>query len=162
MGKGRTYKKGQHPGLVPRNHPRSVSWAVDFDYLGDLSPEEREWLGRFADGYYKADPQAMTDLSPEDKRRVYNRKNAANRDAYTAKVHDRAMVTAGDSRGQDTAAADEGANQDPTPEYLSSPEYKAALAEYRATLHPSTDRSTEPTPAQERARRRLRSTTEEL
>lgn len=125
---------------MPKNHPRSNRWAVDFDYVRQLSPEEQRWLGEFADAYYKADPSAMRSRAwtVEEKREVYRRKNAANRDLY---VLDEVVPVEYEYKGvvhmnpfDRRAAPRDPQDWTPTPEYLASDEYKAALEEYRKTL----------------------------
>lgn len=143
----------RHPGTTPRNHPRSTRWAVDFDYLDQLSPKEQEWLGRFADAHYKADPSAMKGKgwNRAKRRAAYRAKNAANRDMYARDENPREVVDVVPEPGVDPA--------DPpwtdTPAYLDSAEYKALREDFRGELAEFDGRNPEKTEEYEAARRRL-------
>lgn len=116
-------------GAYGRNHPKSIRWMVDFDYLGQLSPEEKEWLAAFADKHYGADFRGDTEWTSEERREAYRRKNAANCDVLT-----RVRETADDS---DTVALESPPlDVGPTPTYLTSAEYQGALDTFRRTLKP--------------------------
>jgi hypothetical protein len=149
--------KKKHPGTAPTNHPRSTRWAVDFDYLDQLSPKEQAWLGKFTDAHYKADPKAMKGRgwSKTKRREAYARKNSANRDLYARDGNPTELHDVEPEPGADPP------NWTDTPEYLNSEEYKAALAEHRSTLSPYESRN--PSDSQEfrQSKRRLRSLVEE-
>lgn len=155
----------RHPGTAPKNHPKSTRWAVDFDYLHKLTPAEQRWLGKFADGHYKADPRCMPGYTPKEKREAFRRKNAANRDLYTAdwKPPQELGSENGWSMEDPREPAPANPQSDPavvnweqTPEYLDSPEYKEALEEFRDTLPPFEGRLPKETPKFKKARRKLR------
>ena len=40
-------------GLEKKSFPKTKQWMVDQDYTKTLSPEEKEWLGRFNQEYYR-------------------------------------------------------------------------------------------------------------
>jgi hypothetical protein len=144
----RTYSKGQHPGLLRRNHPKSTAWAVDFDYIDRLSPADREWLGRFADAHYKADPRAMAGWDTEERRQAYRSKNSANRDLFA-----NWDALPGDGPGDVVYA---GEDLSPTPEYLDSSEYKAAREAFRDELPGDARFKAKPTRALKRAQKQLK------
>lgn len=125
-------KKPQTYGAYGRNHPASVRWMVDFDYLDKLTDEERAWLAEFSDCHYGADFRHDPDKewSTEERRATYIRKNAANADLYTA-VAARSLVEPLEER-PDLEARE--MDVSPLPRYLDTPEYKDALKAYRETL----------------------------
>lgn len=60
-------------------------WAVDYDYLDKLSEEQREWLDKFTDEYYRGELTEPTihNISTKARRkRLTDANNAANRDLY--------------------------------------------------------------------------------
>lgn len=62
-------------------------WRVDQDYAEALSPDEKAWLERFNDEYYRASFKAGEEPlhPPGDLRRdIYRAQNAAARDLVTA------------------------------------------------------------------------------
>lgn len=77
-------KKRNSFGVIPGTHPRSVRWAVDFDYVHKLTAEEKEFLAEFTDSYYGADFRSQPEgWDREERRKAYGRKNSANRDGFT-------------------------------------------------------------------------------
>ncbi len=123
-------------GLFKRNFVKTVRWAVDQDYVNKLTPEEQEWLSKFNDHYYGAKFTHDVDgeWSPGERRKTYVAKNAANRDIYAISesggfldVYESNPNSTQEASGQDFAE---------TPEYLESPDYKRARAEFRSHLKP--------------------------
>lgn len=79
-------KTSEQYGLERNSFPRNKRWAVDQDYVRDLSAEEAKWLGRFNQEFYRkyinaTDPNALHN-TPELRRDLSSRENAANRDTY--------------------------------------------------------------------------------
>ena len=74
-------------GLEVKSFPKHKQWKVDQDYIKDLSPEEREWLGKFNQEYYRNRFTKEDNLhnTPELKRACYSNENASNRDLYSIK-----------------------------------------------------------------------------
>lgn len=126
-----TKKTGTY-ALYPRNHPRSISWAIDLDYISKLSPEEARWLAEFVDRHYGGDFRGDVDgdWSVAERREAYRRKNIANSDMY-AQLSGAQML-----EDMDTVYDMESPviDLEPTPDYLSSDAYKEALANYRENL----------------------------
>jgi hypothetical protein len=151
-------------GLSPRNFPDSVKEFVDQDYINKLSREDQLWLATFNNNYYGADFRSSKDglenppeWSAEDRRRIYNAKNAANQDYYhiisargdtiyidvPPKLGNFASSITGRKHldGNDPLVEFEipAPAQDfsPAPVYLNSEEYKEKLATFRNNLNPS-------------------------
>ena len=115
-------------GLYPRNFPKTVSGYVDQDYVHTLSPKEKEWLARFNDEHYGACFRGNSEATPEERRESYRRKNSANADLYgiaATRLGELPSTLADTQDERDHAAG---------PEYLDTPEYREALARYRALL----------------------------
>jgi len=127
-------KRGGLTALRPQNHPHSIAWRVDQDYVDRLAPDEAQWLADFIDRYYGADfrgPSASS-WTDEEKRERYRAKNAANRDVVTW------SVTFSGQHGDftlDGRVGDE--DLSPTPAYQESPTYKKALATFRQDPSPA-------------------------
>ncbi len=145
-------KKRNDAGALPCNYARSVREYVDWDYANKLSKEDREWLAWFGDCYYGADFRTDTEnlWSPTERRARYAFKNSANRGEAFSTVPPPLRES---DQDYDTEALDQ--DWEPTPEYLNSPEYKTALAAYRATLAPGRPADPEETPKHYRAQKRL-------
>lgn len=155
--------------LYSRNHPRALQWRVDLDYVKQLSPEHRAWLARFIDGFYGGDYRGDEETPVSDKRTAYQAKNRAMRDLYTApsvlvlSSEDvaTAWTRAGMSRSEDytlNLTSDPDLDLSPTPPYLDTPEYKSALASYRAQLDQGTKAiAPAPSPELDQADANLRS-----
>lgn len=141
-------------GLYARNFPASVKSRVDFDYREKLTDEDRLWLAQFADNYYGADFRGNPgDWSTTDKRRAYVAKNCANSDLFGAIEANRTD----DLQDHPGLASSDEQDLSDEPAYLRSPEYKAALAAYRALLDPGRKPvSPKNSPALRRALERLR------
>lgn len=76
-------------GLERKSYPKTKEWMVDQDYLAKLSPEEREWLGRFNQEYYRNTFENSSDdlhNTKELKQKCYSTENARNRDLYSKEV----------------------------------------------------------------------------
>lgn len=55
-------------------------WALDYDYLHKLSDEEREWLEKFNDEYYRNEfSDEPLHQEGDERRLLYEENNAANR-----------------------------------------------------------------------------------
>ena len=82
-------------GLEVKSFPKHKQWRVDQDYVKTLSPEEKAWLNKFNQEYYRNRFSKEGDLhnSPELKRACYSNENAANRDLYSIKDVGGAMVS---------------------------------------------------------------------
>lgn len=125
-------KQGGTASLNAATFPRSVSWRVDQDYLGQLSQTEKAWLGQFNDAYYGADFRGIEqEWSQDERREVYRDKNRANRDLMTCAVPSEEAVPPPSPVELEDAVLDDDA-------YLDDPEYKQAREAYRA--EPSPDR----------------------
>lgn len=60
-------------------------WRIDQDYLRRLSPQDRAWIERFNDEYYRAEFGEDPLHPPGEKRReIYDAQNVAARDLVTA------------------------------------------------------------------------------
>lgn len=123
---------------------------VDQDYWDKLSPDEARWLAEFNDCWVGGDFRGQTQRAwPQTLRReVWSRKHAALEDGYgqaelfgAVQVFSETGRIAVDPRTDPTitSSANDPARCDlrPTPEYLSSDEYKAAREAFRAQLSPT-------------------------
>ena len=137
-------------GLYPTSFPNSVRWKVETDYAQKLSPAEKEWLAKFNDEFAGASfgPEPLHD-SVDAKRELYRHKNAANKDAMELARAAGALVF------KDSGPDYDGRNYAPTPDYLDSPEYRAALEEYRSHLPKGARGRVADTPEYRKARRNL-------
>jgi hypothetical protein len=102
--------KAQKSSLKKKNYTSPNQIYIDYDYVDDLSDEEKEWLGRFTREYYggsfefsdeynnmKGDKRTFQHSVPpekkysdkclhktlKEKRECYNRNDANKRDVYT-------------------------------------------------------------------------------
>lgn len=117
-----------------------MRYKVDYDYIDRLSDAEKAWLE-------KATNEIVGGTGGG-----YPAKNAANRDALT---HPDGCALLG------AIAADEAASRGdwaPTPEYLDTPEYKAALAGFRRYIHDNWRIKPHPTMQMAKAQARLERT----
>lgn len=81
-------KSNAQMGLETKSFPKNKQWMVDQDYSDKLSPEEKEFLGRFNQEYYRNRFESSEkDLhsTPEQKKSCYSNENARNRDLYAIK-----------------------------------------------------------------------------
>lgn len=72
-------------GLEKKSFPKHKQWMVDQDYDAKLSQEERDFLARFNQEYYRNTFESSeNDLhnTPELKRACYSNENARGRDLY--------------------------------------------------------------------------------
>jgi hypothetical protein len=133
-----------------RNHPRSKRWAVDYDYLKKLSPEEMEWLAAFNNRHYGANfsyqpPEGFEEWTHEEKKAAYVNNNVSNADLYTRIPEGHiaqlpASLPSASAYEMTLREEDENAENpytDAPPVYLDSAEYKQARAELRAHLSPT-------------------------
>lgn len=146
-------RKNNTHALHARNHPLSIKWRVDMDYVDKLSPEQKQWMAGFIDAHYSGDFRGApeSDWPTVERRKSYTNKNVANADCYHG-LENEHLLTGFDApvsaRFNNLTRLDKSNAQkvsdcipalptdlSPTPEYLNSPEYKKALAEYRANLN---------------------------
>lgn len=155
-------------GALSRNYPRTKRWRVDFDYLRRLSPEEIEWLHAFCNNHYGgnfsyAGPEGYEAWSKDERRKAYAATNAANRDLYSTCPEESVKYLGVNKFGR--AHLDEPWSTDDVdfnpyaygaaaPAYLESPEYRDALADYRAEVD-RLRKSDPPSEALLKAKRRL-------
>lgn len=77
----------KHPALDKKYMPRVRQELVDYDYIDQLSPEEKDWLNKFSDEYINASfKKDGTDIQSYEKygKDSNDRNNARNRCLYTA------------------------------------------------------------------------------
>ena len=125
-------KRGGSTGLAPATFPRSVAWRIDQDYVGQLSPSDKEWLAEFNDRYYGADFRGPSDSewSTDERREVYRNKNRANRHLMTC-----ALPAENADLPHPTVELEELSVDDL--DYLDASGYKAARAAYRDDPSPA-------------------------
>jgi hypothetical protein len=73
----------KYPGLAPQVNGRFRKETIDFDYLDQLSPEEKAWLSAFMEEYNGANfnhEGEKLHTTKEQKKDSYHRNNARNRD----------------------------------------------------------------------------------
>ena len=46
--------RAKNPALKPQHNPRKNREYVDYDYVNELSEEEKDWLNAFTEEYYNA------------------------------------------------------------------------------------------------------------
>jgi len=77
--------RSKHPALNPKFAPKVRKDYLDFDYLDQLSEEEKDWLNKFVDeelhASFKNDKRDLN-RTKKDRRRVYSNNNSRNRDLY--------------------------------------------------------------------------------
>lgn len=77
----------KHPALDKKYMPRVRQELIDYDYLDQLSPSEKDWLNKFTDEYVNASfKKDGTDIQSYDQygKDSNDRNNARNRCLYTA------------------------------------------------------------------------------
>ena len=143
---------GTH-GAYARNHPKSVQWKVDYDYVAKLSDEDKAWLAKFTDEFVGGDLRHSDPVhdTPELRRLAYAGNNVGKRDFYSK------MDAMGklDRQGVRTVLppdAHDAGEDAPAPAYLAYPGYKRALARLRA-LYPDDQRRGLPDTPEVRAAR---------
>jgi hypothetical protein len=82
--------KSKYGALDPKFAPKVRKEYLDFDYLDQLSEEEKTWLNKFVDeelhASFKNDKRDLN-KTKDDKKRAYSNNNSRNRDLYSiAKV----------------------------------------------------------------------------
>jgi hypothetical protein len=133
---------GNTQGAYGKNHIRPVRALVDYDYLNKLPPKDKAWLARFTDEQYGG---KFTGLNGKDERKALDReRNHRRQDVYAIAEGIGTLRYNPDSDDSDSDSDSAGVDEAPAvtqvPAYLSSPEYKAALAKYRSYL-PITERN---------------------
>lgn len=77
--------QAKYPALTPKLNSRVKQEKIDFDYLDQLSPSELEWLNKFMEeemnARFKNDGTDFNQTK-EERKKVYDRNNQANRDQY--------------------------------------------------------------------------------
>ncbi len=84
MGKTKRSKQ-KYPALVKKFNSRVRQEYLDFDYLDQLTDEQKEWLNKFTEEELNASfKNDETDFNQdkEEKRKIYNKNNARNRCLY--------------------------------------------------------------------------------
>lgn len=129
----------------PKAYPRTVRELIDQDYGEKLSPADRAWLDRFNDEFYGAAfrPDSLH-ATKEQRQELYNTKNHRNEDVYGRCVRAAGSGGAGDGIGD--AGDEDDRDWGPRALYEQTPEYKAALFAYRATLSRNNKENTRITP----------------
>lgn len=88
--------KEKHPYLEKRLNSRVRQEYIDYDYVDNLSEEEKEFLNKFTGEYYggsfNKDGTDLTADNTEGYRESYNRNNARNRCLY-GRIRNRVGVT---------------------------------------------------------------------
>lgn len=86
-------KKDKLAGLKPGSHRRGSRDFVDFDYVEELTDDEKVWLEKFAQEYYRAYfENDGGDLHPEkspERKICYDANNARNRDLWNQRNRNR-------------------------------------------------------------------------
>jgi hypothetical protein len=113
----------------PYTHPLYRRWMLDFDYLEKLDDKSQTWLAQFSDEYYANDFDFDEPLIPDpaERRKVMRDLGRNARDVYSRKAAVGAMDYEPELGSREVGLG-------PTPKYQNSPEYRAALAEYRKLL----------------------------
>lgn len=143
-------------GIRPRCYPKPLRWKVDWDYVHQLSPEERQWLATFGDNFYGADFRGDTEetWSTEQRRVSYSQKNAVNADLYGIGSVTGTLEFLEDQKNQ--RVENMATSYAPPDEYLDSEPYKAAREEFRRHLAKNRQNSNPaPSPLLDRAVSRL-------
>lgn len=81
------YKKLNLPGLNSSKQSRLNKEYVDYDYVGDLSPEEQKFLSKFSQEYYSGTFEP-DDPDAEDKTYTYDNFDKETGKGNIAKSHD--------------------------------------------------------------------------
>lgn len=76
----------KNPALKPEYNLKTRYESIDYDYVGKLSPDEREWLNNFTEEYTNAnfnhDGKKIM-KTKKSKKDAYDRNNSRNRCLYT-------------------------------------------------------------------------------
>lgn len=82
MKKGKKRERVKYPGLVKGVNSKARHEYMDFDYLGKLNSEEKQWLSNFMEEYMSGNFKHQGDTlhkTKEQKKACYDRNNARNR-----------------------------------------------------------------------------------
>lgn len=86
MGKKPTRRsKEKYPALIPHLNLRTRFEEIDYDYVNQLSDEEKEWLNRFTEEYTNASFKHKNRIhkKKKDELGAYKRNNDRNNDVLT-------------------------------------------------------------------------------
>lgn len=80
--------KEKYPALKPHLNLKTRYDLIDFDYIDQLSEDEKEWLNKFSEEYINANidnknPKRNLHKSKKLKKDCYDRNNSRNRDILT-------------------------------------------------------------------------------
>lgn len=78
-------KTNAQMGLETKSFPKNKQWMVDQDYFEKLSPEEKEFIGRFNQEYYRNRFESSEKDLHKNKKECYTNENVRNRDLYSIK-----------------------------------------------------------------------------
>lgn len=92
MKKRKKRSQTKYPGLVPRVNSRVRQEHIDYDYIGQLSDSDKEFLNKFTEEFYSASlildedgriiPELNLHQTEEHKKSIYDANNARNRCQY--------------------------------------------------------------------------------
>jgi hypothetical protein len=89
------------PNLQKKFHNLNVHEFLDYDYIGQLSTEEKKWFDKFNEEYYRAYFNKKTNKHVHKKaqrKEVYSANNARNRDLYAQSLKTRTLELVEDSK----------------------------------------------------------------
>ncbi len=77
--------KEKYPALIPHLNLRTRFEEIDYDYINQLSDEDKEWLNRFTEEYTNASFKHKNRVhkKKKDKLEAYKRNNDRNKDILT-------------------------------------------------------------------------------
>ncbi len=78
----------KYPALIPHLNLKTRFELIDYDYVDELSEEEKEWLNKFTEEYVNANLDSKNlkknlHKSKKLKKDCYDRNNSRNRDILT-------------------------------------------------------------------------------
>lgn len=81
-------KKAKHTGLNPKLFSKIKQQYFDYDYINELSEDEKAWLSKFTDEYLGANLSGSKPLHRTKalKKDCFDRNNSRNRDIYNIKA----------------------------------------------------------------------------
>jgi hypothetical protein len=124
---------------VPTMYPKHYRWRVDYDYLDRLTPDEAAWLAQFTDEEVAGDfryEEPFTE-DQEARRAVWREKKRSERNFKSGFGEPSSLDTSADEVPPAAAYHPEALGAPdlaPTPEYLSTLEYKDAVAALRDAI----------------------------